>query len=169
MITTHGAATKLGAPCVMHPHGLLPGIRWYQGTWLWPLQVVLAYYCNPKLSFSKSHYKNNRLKRVLLKTMDVLISKIPVQIPYFVLTKKFQNPMICQNKLLFGVKTTLKKGGFWKKFLPLTFSLSKLSACVKCFENLAPISKCHAKRCFKPLFVSLKNLRKVLFFQTSFS
>jgi hypothetical protein len=28
----HGAATKLGAPCVMHPHGLLPSVCWYRGT-----------------------------------------------------------------------------------------------------------------------------------------
>ena len=52
---------KLGAPCVMHPHGMLPGVCRYRGTWLWPLQMVLAYRRNPRLVFTKSFYKNQSL------------------------------------------------------------------------------------------------------------
>jgi len=68
VIINKGAATKPRALCVMHTHGLLLGVRWYRGTRLWPLQVVPAYHCNPKFSFSKSYHK----KSVLLKTKVVL-------------------------------------------------------------------------------------------------
>jgi hypothetical protein len=49
----NGAATKLGVPCVMHPHGYCrayAGIEVCDGD---RFQVVPAYIFNPKLSFSK--------------------------------------------------------------------------------------------------------------------
>jgi len=46
------------------------------------------------------------------------ISKISIQIPYLVLIKSFQIPKICQNKPLFGVKTTFEKE-ILKKFSSL--------------------------------------------------
>ena len=91
------------------------------------------------------------------------ISKIYIQIPYLVLIKRFQNPKLCQNKPLCGVKTTFKKGGIWKSFVLITSLSSKLLAYSNCFENLAPISKCYLKRCFKPSLCVLENFEKSSF------
>jgi len=57
-------------------------------------------------------------------------------------------------------KKILLKSGIQKKILPLTSSPSKLLAYFKCFENLAPISKCYAKRCFKPFICVLEKFKK---------
>ena len=118
---------KPRAPCVMHPHGLLSGVRWYRGTWLWPLQVVPVYRCNHKLSFFPNlTSKATAWKEFYLKQRMFWISKIFIQIPYLALIKRFQNPKLYQNKPLFGVKTTFKKGGIWKSFVPLTSLSSKI-------------------------------------------
>ena len=85
------------------------------------------------------------------------ILKISIQIPYFVLTKRFQNPKLCQNKSLFGVKNNFqKKNGVLKRFSSLNFLPLKLLASFKCFENLTPISNALRKGASNP-FVCVLN------------
>ena len=145
----------------MHPHSLLPGVRRYQGTWLWLLQVVPAYPCNHKLSFSKSYYKSNRLKRVLFKRKEVLdFENLRSNTLSCFKQRDFKTLRALPKQTLAWSKNNFQKVGFWKCFLPLIPSPSKLLAYFKCFENLAPISKCYAKRCFKPFICVLENFKK---------
>jgi hypothetical protein len=67
-------------------------------------------------AFKKTTSKINHFKRILFKARDVLSFKIFIQIPYLVLIKGFQNPKLCQNKLLFEVKIAFKEKGISKSF-----------------------------------------------------
>jgi hypothetical protein len=94
----------------MHPQGCCRAYDHSQG--------VPTYRYNPELNFPKPYFKSNRFKRILFKTKDVLGFKIFIQIPYLVLIKGFQNPKLCQNKLLFEVKMASKEKGILKSFVP---------------------------------------------------
>jgi len=90
--------------------------------------------------------------------------------PYLVLTKRFRNLKLCQNKPLFGVKTTFKrKSGVLRRFSSLNFLSSKLLGSFKCFEKPTPISKCFAKMLQTLCLCPLIFLRKALSFQIAFS
>jgi len=80
--------------------------------------VVPAYPRNPKLSFSKSYYKSNRLKRVLLKTKGVLDLEnlCSNTLPCF--NKEFSKPKELPKQTLVWSKNTFQKG-ILKKFSSL--------------------------------------------------
>ena len=128
-----------------------------------PSQIPLNSSPNSLSQKGKTHFlfplfiQPNRLKTVLLKTKEVWISKISVQLPYLVFKKEISKPKTLSKKNPFW-KNYFLKSGIQKKILPLTSSPSKLLAYFKCFENLAPISKCYLKSCFKPFVSAHKEL-----------
>ena len=151
MIITHGVTMKPGAPCVMHPHGLLPCVRWYRGRWLWPLQEVPAYHCNPKPSFSKSYFKSNRLKRVLFKTKDVLDFKNLHSNTLSYFNKEFPNPKTLPKQTLIWSKNNFQKGQNLKKFCFVNFFIVKAVGLFQMFWK--PCS--YYKMLFEKMFQTL--------------
>ena len=103
-----------------------------------------------------------------LKTKDVFYLKISIQKPNLVLIKRFENPKVLPKETLIYSKSNLKMGNL-KKFSSHNFLSSKLLAYFKCFESLAPISKCYLKRCFKPFLCVLENFEKRSSFKWRFS
>ena len=96
--------------------------------------------------------KNNRLKRVLLKTKDVLDFENIYSNTLFCFSKEISKPKALPKQTLVWSKKQLLKRGILKKFC----SHKKLLAYFKCFGNLAPKSKWYLKRCFKTFVCALE-------------
>jgi hypothetical protein len=131
LIITLGAATKLGAPCVMHPHGRR---RAYVGIEVRDcdrFQMVPAYNTNPKLSFSKTLLKKQQVEKSCIsnkRCFGFQKSLLKKNIALFYL--KFSKLKVLRNKLLSWRKkrTAFKKNNrILKSFAPFkTFGLFQI-------------------------------------------
>jgi len=101
----HMASCRAYAGIEVHDHDRS---KWYPHT-----TVILS------LAFQNLTSKATACKEFYLKQRMIWISNISFWIPYSCFNKEYQNPKLCQNRPMLGVKTTFK-GGFWKSFLPLT-------------------------------------------------